>query len=215
MDYAKLLAPTGTIRAALNLTSAALVAQNADGSIGGRSAELALLIGQRLGLPVDLIGFEGAAKIVAAAQADEWDIAFIAVDPAREDRLVFSRPYSAVEVTFAVPRHSSFAMPTEIDVAGTRVASARGSAYDLLLRRSLKHAQLLSCDTTEASFDLLMAGGADCVACVREALMKFVAQASAYRVLEGTAATIDQAVAVVRERSDIMPLLNTVIAEAV
>jgi hypothetical protein len=39
-----------------------------------------------------------AGKVVDAALLDQWDIAFLAIDPAREDQLCFTPPMSRLKV---------------------------------------------------------------------------------------------------------------------
>src|SRR5471030_1371274 len=78
------LAPTGKLRAAINLGNSVL-AQNDEvtGKPKGITPDLSRELGKRLGVPVELVTYNAAGKVFDAAKKDEWDIAFVAIEPAR------------------------------------------------------------------------------------------------------------------------------------
>ncbi|MCH3730691.1 transporter substrate-binding domain-containing protein, partial [Campylobacter coli] len=80
---------------------------------------------------------DAAASVVAAASADAWDLAFLAIDPARADRIAFSAPYVEIEGTYLVREDSPARRVADMDREGLRIAVGRGAAYDLFLSREL------------------------------------------------------------------------------
>ena len=75
-----------------------------------------------------------------SAAVGQWDIAFLAVDPARAAEIAFTAPYVMIEGVYLVPADSPIQTNDEVDRAGTRVVVGAGSAYDLYLTRELKQA---------------------------------------------------------------------------
>ena len=77
-------APTGRLRASINLGNPILANRNAaTHEVGGVSVDLARELAQRLGLPLDLVVFDAAGKSVEAVTAEQADFGFFAVDPVR------------------------------------------------------------------------------------------------------------------------------------
>jgi polar amino acid transport system substrate-binding protein len=77
-------------------------------------------------LPVELVGYDTVAKLLAGLKAGEWDVAFLAVDPAAAGDVSFTAPYMEVEVTYMVPKPIEFASVSQVDRPGVRVSSRRG-----------------------------------------------------------------------------------------
>ena len=76
------LAPSGKLRAAINFGNPILATRDAAaGEARGVSVDLARALGKRLGIPVELITFTAAGKVVEGIKANAWDIAFFAIDP--------------------------------------------------------------------------------------------------------------------------------------
>ena len=77
------LAPTGTLRAAINLANFLLVSSRADnGDPQGVAPDLAAAIADSLGVGVSYVPFERPGPLADAAVEDVWDIGLIAVEPA-------------------------------------------------------------------------------------------------------------------------------------
>src|SRR5690242_11032403 len=92
------LAPTGTLRAAINFGNTVLAQRDpASGEPKGVSIDLARELGGRLGVPVEIVAFEAAAKVFEALKTGAWDIAFLAIDPARATEIAFTPPYLLIE----------------------------------------------------------------------------------------------------------------------
>jgi len=89
------LAPNGTLRAAINVGNAVLAQRPATPGAepAGISVDLARELGRRLGVPVQLIVFDAAGKVVEAGKNGSWDIAFVALDPARAAEIAQTPPY--------------------------------------------------------------------------------------------------------------------------
>src|SRR5580692_440157 len=86
------LAPTGTLRASINLGNPVL-AQGTATAPTGVTVDLARELGARLGLPVELVCFDAARKSFEAMTQGRADICFLAIEPVREAEVAFTAPY--------------------------------------------------------------------------------------------------------------------------
>ena len=188
------LAPSGTLRAAINFGNPVLAQKDpATGAARGVSVDLARELGRRLGVPVELVLFDAAGKVSAAAQEGRWDVAFLAIDPERAAEIAFTAPYVLIEGTYLVRADSPLRAIADVDRAGVRVAVGNKSAYDLFLARTLRTAQLVRAPTSQASIELFLSERLDAAAGVRQPLMQFAATHPGLRVLDGRFMAIEQA----------------------
>ena len=133
------LAPSGKLRAAINFGNPVLAQKDpATGEPSGVSVDLARELGRRLGVPVELVTFDAAGKVFDALKTGAWDVAFLAIDPARASEIAFTAPYVVIEGTYLVPADSPLRTIGDVDREGVRVAVGNKSAYDLYLTRTLK-----------------------------------------------------------------------------
>ncbi len=153
------LAPTGKLRVGINYGNPVLATRDAtSGDLRGVAVDLARELGRRVGVPVELVGYDAAGKMVEGLQAGAWDVAFLAVDPGRAGEISFTAPYIEIEGAYLVPAGSPLRAIADVDREGVRIALAAKSAYDLFLSRSLQHAQLVHAPDPNAAFGLLVAG---------------------------------------------------------
>jgi polar amino acid transport system substrate-binding protein len=195
------LAPAGKLRAGINYGNPVLAAKNpANGELRGVAVDLAQELARRVGLPLDLVAFESAGKMVEGLRAGAWDIAFLAVDPERAADLSFTAPYIEIEGTYLVPAGSPIHSIAEVDREGVRVGVSANSAYDLFLSRSLQHAQRVPAGDPSAAFGLIVAGKVDVVAGVRQHLLANAEKLPGSRVLDGRFMAIQQALGIPKAR---------------
>ena len=141
-DVVKDLAPTGTLRAAINLGNSVL-AQGTPQEPRGITVDLARELARRLSVPLAMTTYDAAGKVFEALKGGSWDIAFLAIEPVRAAEIAFTAPYVIIEGNYMVPADSPLRTPADVDRAGVRIAVAKGSAYDLYLSRTLKNATLV------------------------------------------------------------------------
>jgi polar amino acid transport system substrate-binding protein len=195
------LAPAGKLRVGINYGNPVLAAKDpGSGELRGVAVDLARELAQRVGLPVDLVGFESAGKMVEGLRAGAWDIAFLAVDPERAADLSFTAPYIEIEGTYLVPPQSPIQSIADVDRAGVRVGISANSAYDLFLSRSLRHAEAVRAPDPSAAFQLIVEGKVDVVAGVKQHLLANAAKLSGSRVLDGRFMAIQQALGIPKYR---------------
>ncbi|NDZ77282.1 transporter substrate-binding domain-containing protein [Streptomyces sp. SID10853] len=190
------LAPTGTLRASINLGNPVL-AQGLPAAPSGVTVDIAREIGARLGVPVELLCFDAARKSYEAMAAGHADICFLAVEPAREAEVAFTAPYVVIEGVFAVPRDSPLVTPADVDRAGVRIGVKRGSAYDLFLTRTLRHAGVVRGDE---GVDTFRAQDLEAAAGIRQPMTEYVAGHPEVRLIEDRFMEIRQAVGTTRTR---------------
>jgi polar amino acid transport system substrate-binding protein len=191
------LAPTGTLRAAINYGNPVLAQGSpATGDLRGVAVDLARELARRIGVPVTLVPYDAAGKMTDAVKTGAWDIAFLAVDPARAAEIDFTAPYVEIEGTYLVPAGSQLRTVEDVDRDGVRIAISAKSAYDLFLARNLKHAQIVRAPSIPASIDLFASDKLEAVAGVRQALVTASARIPGSRVLDGRFMVIPQAAGV-------------------
>ena len=197
------LAPSGTLRAAINFGNPALATKDAGtGEPRGVSVDLARELAGRLGVPVEFVTYAAAGKVAADAHANVWDIAFVAIDPARAVDMDFSAPYVLIEGAYAVPRGSPIRGNDDVDRAGHRVVVAAGSAYDLFLSRELKLAELVRTPTSQGPVRAMLSDHYEVAAGVKPQLEADAKRLSGVAVLSGHFMVIRQAMATPKGRPD-------------
>ena len=188
------LAPTGVLRAAINFGNPVLAQRDAvSGEARGVSVDLANALAQRTGLPLRLVTFDAAGKVFDAIAADAWDIAFLAIDPARATEILFTAPYVHIEGGYMVHKASPFNDVEDVDRPGVRVTVANKSAYDLYLKRLLRHAEIVREPTGAEAIDRFLREGYEVAAGVKNPLVRFASGRPDLRVLPGRFMVIEQA----------------------
>jgi polar amino acid transport system substrate-binding protein len=195
------LAPSGKLRAAINFGNPILAMKDTvTGEPRGVSVDLSHELARRLGVPLELVTYDAAGKVVAGMKPDAWDVAFLAIDPERAAEIAFTPPYVIIEGAYLVAAESPIRSNADVDRAGVRVAVGAGSAYDLFLSRELKHATLVRAPSSPAVTDLFVAQQLDVAAGVRQQLEADARRIPGLRLLEGRFMVINQAMATPRGR---------------
>lgn len=202
VEARKALAPTGKLRVGLILANPVLVTKDAvSGQWRGVAVDLGKELARRLEVPFEPVGYPTVAKMVESAKTNEWDVAFLAYDPARAAEMDFSAPYMEVDNTYLVPANSKITSISAIDQPGIRVAVPEKSAPDLFLSRSLKYATLVrGKGGAAAASEILSSGQADAFAENRQLLTAAAAKLPGSRVLEGRFSAVQHAVAIAKGR---------------
>ena len=187
-------APTGVLRAGINLGNPVIAQRDpADGDPRGVGAALARELAKRLGVDVKFTTYETAGKLADAVKEGAWDVAFLAIDPARAVDIEFTEAYVHIEGTYMVPQSSPLRSTADADREGIRIAVGLKTAYDLFLTREIKRALLIRLGSSAAAIDQFLADGLDAVAGVRQPLDAAARKHPGHRVLEESFMVIRQA----------------------
>jgi polar amino acid transport system substrate-binding protein len=188
------LAPTGRLRAAINFGNPMLATKDASsGEARGVSVDLSRELARRLGVPLELVIYNAAGRVVEAVKSGAWDVAYVAIDPVRANEISYTAAYVVLEGAYLVPQGSPIRSNAEVDRAGVRVGVGAGSAYDLFLSRELKQAKIVRAPTSQAVTDLFVAQGLDVAAGVKQQLEADAKRIPGMRLIEGHFMVINQA----------------------
>ena len=210
------LSPTGKLRVGLILSNQVLVTKDSSsGELRGVTINLGKALAQRLGVPFEPIGYANPASLVKSFGGNEWDIAFLAFDPARAKEVNFSPPYMEVDNTYLVTSNSKVASAETADRSGVTIAVPERSAPDLFLSRRLKSAQVLRVPGgAEAAIQALASGEADAYAENAHMLSLYADRLPGARVLEGRYTVIQHAIATPKGKTAATEYVRTFVEEA-
>lgn len=193
-SQAALLAPSGVLRACINLGNSVLArAGEAGAPPSGVSVDLARALAEELGVPVAWQVVEAAARSVEAVRGEAADLGFFAADPARSAGIAFTRPYLLIEGAYLVRAAAPLQDNAQVDQPGQTVVVGQGSAYDLHLSRHLQHARILRAPNPAQVLPLFHAQGAQVAAGIRPQLEEAARAQPGLRVLPGRFMVIEQA----------------------
>ncbi|MBP1715659.1 MAG: hypothetical protein H6Q42_3862 [Deltaproteobacteria bacterium] len=208
------LAPTGKLRAAINFGNPVLAQRDqASGEPRGVSVDLADELARRLGVPVELVTYNSAGRVFDALKTGAWDVAFLAIDPARATEIAFTAPYVIIEGIYLVPADSPLRSIQDIDREGVCVAVGNKSAYDLYLTRTLKRAQLVRVPTSAEALDVFLKDKLEAAAGVKQPLLQFAKTHPNVRVIDGRFMIIEQAMGTPKGREAALLYLREFIEE--
>jgi polar amino acid transport system substrate-binding protein len=191
------LASTGKLRVGLILSNQVLVIKDSKtGELQGVTVILGKKLAGRLSVPFEPVGYANPAALMKSFGGNEWDIAFLALDPARAQEVDFSPPYMVVDNTYLVPAGSRLQSVEAADQSDMRIAVPERSAPDLFLSRNLKMAQIVRVPGgADAALEVLRSGRADAYAENAHMLSLYSERLPGSRVLEGRYTVIQHAIA--------------------
>lgn len=209
------LAPGGTLRVGINLGNPVIAQRDpAGGDPKGVGAALGRELAKRAGVPVKFATYETAGLMADAVKEGEWDVAFLAVDPARASDIAFSAPYVLIEGAYMVREESPLRSNAQVDLEGIRIAVGLKTAYDLYLTREIKRATLVRAASSKAAIQQFLAEKLDVVAGVRQPLQAAAKANSGLRVFDESFMVIRQASGVPKARVEAARYLCDFIEEA-
>ena len=209
------LAPTGVLRAGVNLSNFLLVTgKSASGDPEGVSPDMAREVARRLGVPLKLVPFKTPGELADAATQGVWDIGLIGAEPQRAEQIAFTAAYCEIEATYLVPQGSRLSSIAEVDAPGVRIAVTGRSAYGLWLDRNIKRAELVRTETVDASFEKFATAKLEALAGLRPRLLVDVTKIAGARILEGKFMSVQQAIGTPRKNAAAAAFLRSFVEEA-
>jgi polar amino acid transport system substrate-binding protein len=195
------LVPTDKLRVGINYGNILLATRDpVSGNFRGVAVDLARELGQRVGVPVEFVGYDTAGKMADAATTGAWDVAFLGAEPERANEITFTAPYLEIEATYLVPGGSQLRTIADVDREEVRIAVSAKSAYDLFLSRSLKHAQLVRAQGIDASVNLFVDKKLEVLAGLKPGLVTLAEKLPGSRVLDGRFTAVQQALGIPKGR---------------
>jgi polar amino acid transport system substrate-binding protein len=209
------LAPTGVLRAGINLSNFLLVTgKSATGDPAGVAPDMAAEIASRLGVPVKYVPYKSPGELADMAGKSVWDIGLIGAEPQRAEAIAFTAAYVEIEATYLVPAGSPLQAIADVDRAGVRIAVTGRSAYGLWLDRNIKHAKLLRSDTLDSAYEQFVKDKLDALAGLRPRLISDVGKLPGARILDGQFTAVQQAVGTARRNAAGAACLRDFVEEA-
>src|SRR5215831_5214760 len=168
------LAPTGVLRAGINLSNFLLVTgRSATGDPQGVAPDLAGEIASRLGVPIKYVPFKSPGELADAAG---------------------TAAYCEIEATYLVPAGSKLRTIADVDASGVRIAVTARSAYGLWLDRNIKHATLVRTDTLDSAYEQFARDKLEALAGLLPRLLTDVEKLPGARIIDGKFTAVQQAV---------------------
>jgi len=193
------LAPTGALRAVYLAGNPVQAIRDAHtGQVSGVSADIAKELAARAEVPLQFEGLQGIAAVIDAVSEGKADIGFLAPDPSREGKVVFSQVYLRNPQSVVVPLGSPIKSLEDLKSGSFRIGVTKGDSIANFLRRNYSHLRLVEVEgaSTAAALELLRSGHIDAFAANNTRLQAIAAEDTSMAQIEGSITGVPQAIAV-------------------
>ncbi len=208
------LAPTGKLRAGMNLGNALFTTKDsATGELRGVSVDLMRELASRLGVPVDFVVHATPGDVADAADKGTWDVAILAIEQARAQKIAFSPAMTEIEATYVVHKNSALLSVAQVDTSGIRISVPEKAGYELYLTRTLRNATLIRTKGFRASIDLFNERRADALAGLKPTLLESMDKIPDARFIEGKFMTVNHGLGTPRDRHAAAEYLKAFVEE--
>ena len=216
-DGAKVLAPSGTLRATYIATNPVQAfVDPATREVRGPAAELTRELARRNGVPFTITGVNGVQGVIDSVRNGTADIGFVAYDPVRAEQVDFSQSYALAQNTYLVPESSPIRSVADADRAGVRIGVGARDAGDYYLTRTLKNAELKRNEggNLDAALEQLAAGDIHAYAGNRMRLHGAVQKTPGYRLAQDNFYGVEQSVIVPKGNAARLAIVEKLIDQA-
>jgi polar amino acid transport system substrate-binding protein len=209
-------APHGRLRFALNFGNPVLARRDDAGRPAGVTIDLATELALMLGIEFEFVSFTRAADVVAAAEQDVWDVAFLAVDQERRRSIAFTTPYVCISGCYLItPGAVDYSGPEGVADAALRIGVVEGSAYALFLSRQRGAEHLVVYPTFTHALAAFDAGEVDGLGGIEEVMRQEAERRPGSTVLQPPFMQIRQAVGLPIARRELLPDLEARLVQVV
>lgn len=216
-DLAKIIAPTGTLRATyISTNPVQAFFDRTTMEMRGPGVELTRELALKASVPSTLTGASGVQGVIDSVKNGEADIGFVAFDPVRAAQVDFSQNYALAQNTFLVAANSPIKTVADADRAGVRIGVGARDAGDYFLTRTLKNAELERNEggISDALVKALLAGELDAYAGNRMRLHEAAQKTPGLRLVPDNFYGVEQAIIVPKGDAARLAVVNRFIEEA-
>ncbi len=202
-DAIAALAPTGTLRAAINLSNFLLVTgRTDDGDPVGVSPDMARALAERLGVGLELLRYKTPGEVADDGGAGVWDIGNIGAEPQRATEIDFTDAYCEIEATYLVRADSDITSIDQVDQPGRTIVAPARAAYGLWLERNVTRATFIGTENLGGAYDAWVEHNADALGGLRPGLLADVERTPGARILDGRFTAVRQAIGTPKGRDE-------------
>ena len=192
------LAPTGKLRAGMNLSNTLFTGKDAGGKLYGVAVDIMNELGARLGVPVEMVVHPTPGQVADAVNKGTWDVAILAIEATRAQTISFSPPISEIEATYVVRKDSPLHSVEQVDSSGVRIAAPAKAGYELYLRRALKSATLVDSRDLQGSINMINERKVEAMAALKPMLIESMSKMPDARLLDGRFMTVNHGLCTAR-----------------
>ena len=192
------LAPTGKLRAGMNLSNTLFTQKDAGGKLYGVAVDVMNELGSRLGVPVEMVVHPTPGQVADAVNGGTWDVSILAIEATRAQTISFSPPISEIEATYVVLKDSPLRSVEQVDASGVRIAAPAKAGYELYLRRALKSATLVDSKDLQGSINMINDRKVEAMAALKPMLIESMPKMPEARLLEGRFMTVNHGLSTAR-----------------
>ena len=202
MDAKEALAPTGKLRAGMNIGNNLFTRQNETGQLYGVSVDLMQELANRLGVPLQMVVYNQPGQVADDVGNDVWDVAILAIEKTRAKTILFSPAMTEIEAGYVVHQNSDFQLTDQVDSSGVKIAAPEKAGYELYLSHALKNASLVRTKSFTSSLQLFNQDQVDAVAGLKPNLIESMHQLPMGKLLQGKFMTVNHGFSVALGRVD-------------
>jgi len=207
-EVVRLLAPGGTLRVGVYPGSPTSLVVNATGQKAGVALELGQALGQRLGVPVQVMEFKRVAEVVDEIKAGRVDVTFTNATEARAKEVDFTPTLIRLELGYLVPPQSPIQDVSAVDRAGVRVGVTQGSSSQGVLGKAYRQAVVVPAASLKQAQQMFAQRQIDAFATNKGILFEMSDELPGYRVLDGRWGFEQLAMAIPKGRDAARPWLD-------
>ena len=196
---AQALAPTGTLRVALQIANPLNIVQAASGETTGVGLDLGKELARRIAVPFEPVLYPSVGALLDSRGA--WDVAFIGFSAARAADWDFTGLHVQVEFGYLVPAGSAISTMAAVDRPGVRLAVQLNSGPDAFFTSTLRDAVLIRASSNPAALEVVRSGGAHVMGSIKPVLFELSSQLPGSRVLDGRPGIDPHAMAIPKGRN--------------
>lgn len=204
------LAPSGVLRVGVYRGSpSSMVVNPVTGEQAGVALQLGQALGQRLGVPVQVVVFERLALVIDAVKAGAVDVTFTNASEARARDMNFTPVLLDVELGYLLPANSPITSVAEVDRSGRRIGVSQGSSSQAALARLYKNqVVLVPADSLAEAQAMLRRRDVEAFATNKAILSEMLDGLPGFKLLPGRWGLEHMAIAIPKGRDAGMPFVR-------
>ena len=196
MNVKSELAPTGKLRAGMNLGNTLFTRKDNSGQLYGVSVDLMQELASRLGVQLEMVVYDQPGQVADDSTKGVWDIAILAIEKTRAKTVSFSPPMTEIEAGYVVNKSSLIQSPQQVDTKGIKIAAPEKAGYELFLTSVLKNASLVRTNNFAASVEIFNQKQVDALAGLKPNLIESMEKMPEGKLLEGNFMTVNHGFAI-------------------